>query len=124
MSAMININFRSGSATGFAIALTLTDCTASLGPEAGVALNTASGLTNITVLPGRVTIATALDAQLNGDLSLSIDWTSGQQPTIELDGLQPSGNDPATATWPTAAGPVTQQLAPGIPLALAGIVSS
>ena len=123
MSAQITINFGGGTATSSRVAIVQTDATISPNPQTGVSVAMASALTNITVLSNQVAIATALNAAFDGSLTLSIAWSSGD-PAVTLDNLQSSANSPATATWPTAAGPQTQILTPGNPLTLSGLVSS
>ena len=124
MSAVIVINFAGGTATGNSIIVALSNCTVSPGPNAGVTVAMASALTNVTVLSSQVEIATGLDAQFNGSLSLSIAWASGAVPAITLNNLASADSNPATVMWPTATGRQTQILSPGNPTTLTGIVSS
>ncbi|HXC55140.1 MAG TPA: hypothetical protein VNU97_07590 [Rhizomicrobium sp.] len=123
MTASITINFANGVAASNTVDVMLTNCTVSAGLNSGVTVAMASALTNVTVTSTQVAVATALNAQFNGSVTIAIGWTSGQQPEVTLNNLL-NNSGPATVTWPTASGPQTQILTPGDPMALAGIVDS
>lgn len=123
MSALITINFAGGAATSTSVDVVLSNCTVATSMDAGVSVAMASALTNITVVSGQVTIATATGAQFNGSIVIAIDWSSGPAPAVTLNNLN-NATRPATVTWPTEAGPETQILTPGDPMMLAGIVNS
>jgi hypothetical protein len=92
-----------------------------LAPDQGVAGSNIGGITNISILGGGLSIATALGGMFDGSLTLALQWT-GQDPALTLDNLAPTHGSPATITWPTATRPETQILTPGTPMVLSGIV--
>lgn len=124
MSALITINFAGGTAASNNVFVILTDCTVAPSAQNGVVVAMASGLTNISILSGQVSIATATGGKFDGSVAIEIDWSTGSQPMVTLNNLQNGTSNPATVTWPTAGGPETQILTPGDPMPLTGIVSS
>lgn len=123
MSAPIVIDFGGGQATTNIVEVQVTDATIALQAQSGLSASIGSGITNLSVTPDGVSIATGPGAILSGTLALAIDWPSSETPAVTLLNLAPASASPPTLSWPTASGPETQILTQGNPLALSGIVS-
>lgn len=121
MAATITIAFNGATATTTFVAVAIGQATMGIAVSQGIAATLSAGVTNISVTPVRVAIATAPGGVFKGDLSVLLDWESGQTPTVTLDNVAP-GSAPPVVSWPTASGLEEQVLMSGNPLMLAGIV--
>lgn len=118
----MTIDFGGGAASTSLVQLFVQHAALALDFNQGVAANIAGGVTNLSILPGGLSIATTPGAAFSGTLALVLQWT-GQDPAVTLNNLAlATHGNPATITWPTANGQETQILTPGTPLTLSGIV--
>jgi hypothetical protein len=120
MEATVTIDLGGGAASTNLVQLLVQHAAFALAPNQGVACDIASGVTNVSISPGAISIATASGATFSGTLTLLLQWT-GQDPAVILNNLVPTHGNPATIAWPAASGPETQILTPGTPLTLSGI---
>lgn len=123
MSALVTINFGGGSAMTNLVLIEVGQGEIALQQPDGLTALISSGVTNIGAGSQTVTFATGLKAEFVGTLAVVIQWTPPQEPSITLNNLANGIESPATVSWPTATVPQTQQLTPGQPLTLSGIVS-
>lgn len=121
MEAAVTIDLAGGVASASLVRILVQGAAVALGPDEGVTGNIAGGITNISILSGGLSIATAPSAAFGGTVTLALQWT-GPAPAVTLDNLAPAPHgEPATIRWPTASGQETQILTPGTPLTLSGI---
>jgi len=123
MNAAVTIDFGGGTASAGIVRIAVEQAQVALGLNEGVATGIGGSFTNIAILAGAVSFATAAGGTFGGTLTLMLQW-SGQDPAVTLDNLSFAHGNAATITWPTADGQQTQILTPGNPLTLNGIVGS
>lgn len=121
MYASITVDFAGGSAVTNLVQLRLGQAVVALRQDDGVTAQFSSGITNLAVETQSVSLATGLKAEFTGTITLTIEWTSSQEPSVVLDNLSNAPATPATVTWPTQTVPQTEILTPGEPLTLSGI---
>lgn len=119
MESTVTINFAGGTASTQLVQIFVQGAEIGLGITAGVTLT--APLTNLSIQPGVVAIASPIGGRYDGRIALLLQW-SGNDPTVALNNLVPAGGGPATVSWPTATGPETQALTPGTPITLNGLV--